>query len=91
MRFWLSEAERRPDPEPARSDARKSLAVGTAAWLLALIGCLVAQPALDEAGFGWFTAAAATGLVLGIVGLVVVQLMRRRDRRADGGAPAARD
>jgi hypothetical protein len=83
MRLWLSEAERRPDPAPARTDARKALAVGTAAWLVVLIGCLVAQSALDANGFGWFTAAAAIGLGLGVIGLVVVQLRRRRDRRSE--------
>jgi hypothetical protein len=82
MRFWLSEAERRPDPAPARTDARKALAVGTAAWLVVLIGCLVAQSALDAAGFGWFTTAAAIGLTLGVIGLVFVQVRRNRLRRS---------
>jgi len=87
VRLWLSEAERRPDPAPARTDARRAFAVGTAAWVLALIGCLVAQPALDEAGLGWFTAGAATGVVLGVLGLVVVQVARRRLRRTSGEPP----
>ena len=32
MRLWLSESERRPDPAPARADARKAALVGTIGW-----------------------------------------------------------
>ena len=38
MRLWVSESERRPDPAPARTDARKALLAGTAAWIVALLG-----------------------------------------------------
>ena len=78
MRLWLSESERRPDPAPARTDARKALLVGTAAWLVALLMSLALREPLADAGFAWFTAAAAIGLAHGVIGLVVVQLRRRR-------------
>ncbi|GAA1056194.1 hypothetical protein GCM10017608_35930 [Agromyces luteolus] len=78
MRLWLSESERRPDPEPVRADARKALLAGTVGWVVALALALAFSGALADAGFGWFTIAAAIGVVLGIVGLVVVQLRRRR-------------
>ncbi|MGR2753681.1 DUF2530 domain-containing protein [Agromyces arachidis] len=78
MRLWLTESERRPDPAPVRTDARKALLAGTAAWLVALVIATVAREALDAAGLGWFVAAAAVGVVLGLVGLLVVQLRRRR-------------
>lgn len=78
MRLWLSESERRPDPAPARTDARTALAVGTAAWFVALIVSLVLQGRLDEAGLGWFTAASVAGVVSGLLGLAVVFVVRRR-------------
>ena len=78
MRFWLSEQERRPDPAPARADARKAVAAGTAAWLVALVACLLLRAPLEQAGLGWFAVAAAVGVALGLVGMVVVQVIRRR-------------
>ena len=78
MRLWLSESERRPDPAPARTDARKALLVGTAAWLVALVVSIALREPLADAGYAWFTTAAAIGVALGVIGLVVVQLRRRR-------------
>ena len=86
MRFWLSEGDRRPDPAPARADARKAVVAGTAAWALALVLSLVFGTQLADAGLGWITAASVTGVVLGVVGLVVVQLSRRRARQTAGGS-----
>ncbi|WP_430647725.1 DUF2530 domain-containing protein [Agromyces sp. GXS1127] len=80
MRLWLSESERRPDPAPARADARKALLAGTIGWLLALVLAAAFAEPLAEAGFSWFVTAAAVGVGLGLVGLLVVQLRRRRDR-----------
>ena len=84
MRLWVSESERRPDPAPARTDARKALLAGTAAWVVALLASLVLREPLADAGFGWFTTAAVIGVVLGVIGLVVVQLRRRRHRTPGG-------
>ncbi|WP_353816389.1 DUF2530 domain-containing protein [Agromyces sp. SYSU T00266] len=89
MRLWLSESERRPDPEPVRADARKALLAGTIGWVVALVLALTFSGALADAGFGWFTIAAAIGVVLGIVGLVVVQL-RRRHHPPSAGGPESR-
>lgn len=86
MRFWLSEDERRPDPIPARADARKAVLAGTVVWALALIASLAFQAPLNEAGFGWFVPASITGVVLGVLGLVVVGLSRRRARQTVGGS-----
>ena len=84
MRLWVSESERRPDPAPARTDARKALLAGTAAWIVALLGSIVLREPLADAGFGWFTTTAVIGVVLGVIGLAVVQLRRRRHRTLDG-------
>lgn len=87
MRFWLAEQERRPDPAPARADARKAVAAGTAAWLVALVLSVVFQGSLDAVGYGWFTIAAAVGVGIGLVGLLVVQVIRQRaGQSADGSA-----
>ena len=86
MRLWLSESERRPDPAPARADARKAVVVGTIAWLIALVVSLVFRAPLAAAGLGWLLWAAVTGLALGVIGLVVVQLIRRRAARQETGS-----
>lgn len=81
MRFWLSEDERRPDPAPARADARKALAAGTAAWAVALVVVLVAGDARAAAGLDWLVPACWVGIALGVAGLAVVQVLRARARR----------
>ncbi|WP_400995838.1 DUF2530 domain-containing protein [Agromyces sp. GXQ0307] len=88
MRLWLSESERRPDPEPVRADARKALLAGTIGWLVALGFALAFSGALADGGLGWFVSAAAVGVALGLVGLVVVQVRRRRDRPGPDRPPA---
>ena len=86
MRLWLNESERRPDPAPARADARKAVLVGTLAWLVALVLSLVFRSQLDAAGMGWLVWAAVTGFALGVIGLVVVQVVRRRISRQEAGS-----
>ncbi|MFD4420605.1 DUF2530 domain-containing protein [Agromyces sp. NPDC058484] len=81
MRFWLSESERRPDPVPARADARKAALAGTAAWVGALVISLVFRAQLDDADLGWLVWAAVVGTVVGVIGLVVVLLRRHRHVR----------
>ncbi|WP_448005587.1 DUF2530 domain-containing protein [Agromyces bauzanensis] len=83
MRFWLSESERRPDPAPARADARKALFAGTLAWLVAFVVSLITRAQLAAAGLEWFLWAAAIGTGIGVVGLVVVQVLRRRIARQE--------
>ena len=86
MRLWLSEGERRPDPPPARADARKALAAGTAAWLVVLLLVLVLRDGLDPAAVALLVPTAAIGAALGAVGLIVVQARRRRGARSRRGA-----
>lgn len=78
MRLWLSDGERRPDPAPARADARKAVLVGTIGWVVALIACFVFRESLQSAGLWWFAGAAITGIVVGLIGLVSVQVIRKR-------------
>ena len=81
MRLWLREDERRPDPAPARADARKALAVGTVAWAVGLVVLVLAGEAVDSAGLGWLVPACWVGIVLGVAGLIVVQVHRARTAR----------
>ncbi|MEC5155009.1 putative phage tail protein [Cryobacterium sp. CAN_C3] len=86
MRLWLKDSERRPDPLPARTDARKALFAGTLLWLVALGAALIAPWAAPQtlelgaasaAGTGWWLWCTVIGLGLGLGGLVWVQLRRR--------------
>ncbi|QTX04004.1 DUF2530 domain-containing protein [Agromyces archimandritae] len=94
MRFWLSEQERRPDPEPVRADARKAVVAGTVLWLLAMLACWIWREPLAEAGLGWWFTTSALGVALGVGGFAVVQWRRREEiaRTAEAAAAAeARD
>ncbi|MDR6906880.1 NAD/NADP transhydrogenase beta subunit [Agromyces sp. 3263] len=86
MRLWLNDSERRPDPAPARADARKAVLAGTVSWLVALVVTLVFRAQLEAADLGWLVWACVTGVVLGLVGLVVVQVIRRRIARQETGS-----
>ncbi|MGO4690755.1 DUF2530 domain-containing protein [Glaciibacter sp. 2TAF33] len=77
MRIWLKDSERRPDPLPARTDARKAYFAGSVGWLLALVGLVVFNDQLVDAGRGWWLWCAVIGLGLGLVGLGWVQFRRR--------------
>ena len=84
MRLWLKDSERRPDPLPARTDARKALFVGTLLWLVALGAALTvnwtAPPASGAAsapGAGWWLWCTLIGVGLGLGGLAWVRLRRR--------------
>ena len=86
MRLWLNDSERRPDPAPARADARKAVLAGTLSWLVALIVTLVFRAQLEAADLGWLVWACVTGVALGLIGLVVVQVIRRRIARQEPGS-----
>ena len=77
MRLWLKDSERRPDPLPARTDARKALLVGTVAWLVALVVLVVVRAELVAGGVEWWLWCAVIGLGLGLAGLGWVQFRRR--------------
>jgi len=77
MRLWLKDTERRPDPLPARTDARTAYRAGTALWLVALVVTVLVNEQLTAAGLGWWLWCSVTGLGLGLVGLLWVQVRRR--------------
>ncbi|KFF59088.1 hypothetical protein JF66_13865 [Cryobacterium sp. MLB-32] len=77
MRLWLKDSERRPDPLPARTDARKAFFAGTVVWLLALGAALILRDQITSAGLDWWIWCAVIGVGLGLFGLLWVQMRRR--------------
>lgn len=74
MRLLLKDSERRPDPEPVRTDDRTPMLIGLAAWVLALTVMLFV-PAL-WAGREWVLWTCVAGIVLGLLGLLYTHLRR---------------
>ncbi len=70
MRIWLKDSERRPDPEPVRTDDRKAMLVGITLWLIALALMLMFMPQLTAAGLGWWLAMCVAGIGLGLIGII---------------------
>lgn len=77
MRLWLKDSERRPDPQPVRTDDRKAMLVGLAMWLVALGVLLIMFATLTAAGNGWWITTCVVGLALGATGLAYTHLRRR--------------
>ncbi|MBX3092215.1 MAG: DUF2530 domain-containing protein [Cryobacterium sp.] len=71
MRLWLKDSERRPDPEPVKTDDRKAMLVGLVVWLLALVVLLLFLGPLVAAGLYWWLWTCVVGLALGFLGLIV--------------------
>ena len=70
MRLWLKDSERRPDPEPVKTDDRKVILVGEVLWLVGLGGMLLFLGPLIASGRTWLLWTTVLGLGLGLVLLV---------------------
>ncbi len=70
VRLWLKDSERRPDPEPVKTDDRKAVLIGIVLWLAALAVLLLFLPQLGESGRGWWLWTCIAGLTLGLIGLL---------------------
>lgn len=64
--------------ERSDSDALLPVAIGTVAWIVVLVGLLLAKPTLDANGTTWWIGAAAVGVVSGAGGIVFLRWRRRR-------------
>jgi hypothetical protein len=71
MRLYVKDSERRPDPEPLKTDDRKVVLVGLVGWIVALGVMLLLLPQLQESGLVWVLWTVVCGLGLGLVLLVV--------------------
>jgi len=76
MRLWLKDSERRPDPEPAKTDDRKAMLVGLALWLVGLVVLLLFLGPLVAAGLTGWLWTCVIGLALGLLGLIVTHRQR---------------
>jgi hypothetical protein len=63
------------------SDAILPVSIGTGAWIVVLVGLLVAKPTLDANGTTWWIGAAVVGIVSGLGGLVFLRWRRGRMAR----------
>ena len=79
MRLLLRPEERRPDPEPLKTDDRKAIGVGTVLWAVLAVVALVFRADLQRAGDEWWVWCAVAGFGLGLLGLGY--LHRREVRR----------
>lgn len=66
-----------PEVAPLDVDGVRAVALGTVLWAVALLVTLALRGPLNDAGNGWWTWVCASGLMLGLMGLVYV--VRRRD------------
>lgn len=71
---------RRPDPPPLEIDESKVIAVGSAAWVLALVVMLICYGKLEDNDREWWIWTAVAGLGLGCWGWVLVR-KRVEERR----------
>lgn len=80
MRLYLRPEERRPDPEPLRTDDRRAVLVGTGTWAVLLVVAVVVRDDLRADGHGWWLWVCVAGIALGLVGLLY---LHRRTVRGD--------
>jgi len=76
---------KRPDPPPLETDDVRTVAVGTAAWAVALVVLVVLRLTDATRVEGWWLAMCACGAVLGAAGVRYCQRRQRaiaRDKAA---------
>ena len=71
-------SSRRTDPEPLRTDDRRTVLIGILAWAVAGLALLPFAGALFGSGRGWWFLTCAAGVGLGLVGLEVVRRQHRK-------------
>jgi hypothetical protein len=72
MKLWLKDSERRPDPVAVKTDDRNAVLTGIVLWIFGLVVLLIVSPQPT------LIYTCATGIVLGLIGLIYTHA--RRDR-----------
>ena len=70
MRLFLKDSERRPDPVPVKTDDRRPILVGLAAWVIAIIAVVLFLTQLSGSGNSALLSTCVVGIVLGLAGLI---------------------
>lgn len=65
MRVYVKDSERKPDPEPIKTNTKVPILVGLTLWVIALL-FLVFQPTQAAAQKPWYPATCVVGILLGI-------------------------
>ncbi|WP_017599340.1 DUF2530 domain-containing protein [Nocardiopsis lucentensis] len=82
---------RQPDPEVHESDYRVPAAIGTVAWVIALVVLISMGDGLPNTE-RWWIGVCVTGIVLGVFGfLYIPRLFRKRAEAAGRAASPTRD
>ncbi len=69
LAFLGSRGDRRPDPEPVQIDLVRVCLVGTAVWLVVLVGCGLGWVVTSRPGLGAWATVALAGVGLGLLGV----------------------
>jgi cytochrome bd-type quinol oxidase subunit 1 len=69
MRFYVKDSERKPDPEPIKTNAKLAIIVGLILWVIALL-FLVFQATQASAQKSWYTTTCVVGIILGVYALI---------------------
>ncbi len=69
MRFYVKDSERKPDPEPIKTNAKLAIIVGLILWAIALL-FLVFQATQASAQKSWYTTTCVVGIILGVYALI---------------------
>jgi hypothetical protein len=82
-----ADADLAADLAPLDVDGVGAITVGTLAWTVGLVMCLIFRAPLADAGLGWWVWVCLAGALLGLPGLWYVR--RRRDAYRRAAAAAA--
>ena len=90
MPLRMTPSERRPEPEPLRTNDVRAFAVGLAGWMLGLafVAVMFTMPGTVDTRGALLTI--AIGILLGITG-VIVSRRTGHDRRGSAAAPTRAD
>ena len=69
MKFFVKDSERRPDPEPAKTNPRIAIFIGMLIFAIALVAILIGYNNITSAHKIWYPYTCVVGLVLGVVAL----------------------
>lgn len=81
-----TDADTIPEVASLDVDGVGAVAVGTVAWTVGLVLCLVLRGPLADSGNSWWTWVCLTGALLGVAGLWYVRRRRDAYRRAAAAA-----